>query len=120
MPKSDPKVSRYIQSRAPFARPILKRLRKAIRGGSSDLEEAVKWGMPAFLHRGKIVCGIAGFKRHCALWFWNSKAVIGASAKDGMGQFGRLTDAKDLPSAARIKRYVKTGMKLIDKKLAAR
>jgi hypothetical protein len=114
MPKRDPRVTRYIGKRAPFARPILKRLRKLIHEGGPKLEETIKWGMPAFIHKGRIVCGIAGFKAHCALWFWRSKTVIGKKPKEGMGNFGRVTSVKDLPSAARIKAYVRKGIRLID------
>ena len=107
-------MGKYIGERAPFARPILRRLRKAIHQGGPGIEEAIKWGMPAFLYRGKIVCGIAGFKAHCALWFWRGRAVVGKSPRGGMGHFGRITSVKDLPSAAKIKGYVRKAKKLID------
>jgi hypothetical protein len=48
-------------------------------------------------------------------WASTGKALVGKKPKDGMGNFGRITSAKDLPSAARIKAYVKKEMKLIDK-----
>ncbi len=112
--KRDPKVTRYIEMRAPFARPVLKQLRNVIHAGSPKLEESMRWGMPAFLYKGKIVCGIAGFKEHCALWFWKGKAVVGKSAKGAMGNFGRVTSVKDLPPAATIKRFVKKAMTLAD------
>lgn len=117
MPRRDPRVNEYIQECAPFARPILRQLRKAIHAGAPGIEEAIKWGMPSFLYQGKIVCGIAGFKAHCALWFWQGKAVFGKKAKDGMGQFGRITSLKELPSAATIKGYVKKAMNRIDTQL---
>lgn len=75
MPKRDPRVAEYIQQRAPFARPILRHLRKVIHEGAPGLEESIKWGMPSFLYQGRIVCVFAGFKAHCALWFWQGKAV---------------------------------------------
>jgi hypothetical protein len=114
MPKRDPRVTKYIDKCAPFAHPILKRLRKVVHDAGPGLEETIKWGMPTFLHRGKIVCGIAGFKAHCALWFWKSRAVVGMKPKEGMGSFGRITSVKDLPSDAKIKGYVRKGVKLID------
>ena len=41
-------------------------------------------------HRGKIIYGsLAGFKAHCALWFWKREVVTGAKPKEAMGQFGR-------------------------------
>lgn len=114
MTKRDPRVTRYIEKCAPFARPILKHLRKVIHDGGAGIEETIKWGMPTFVYQRKIVCGIAGFKAHCALWFWKGRTVVGVKPKKGMGNFGRITNVNDLPSVARIKGYVKNGMKLID------
>jgi hypothetical protein len=109
-------VNKYIQECAPFARPILRQLRKAIHAGAPGIEETIKWGMPSFLYQGKIVCGIAGFKAHCALWFWQGKAVVGKKPKDGMGQFGRITSLKEVPSTTAISGYVKKAIKRIDEK----
>ena len=111
----DPRVGRYLERSAPFARPILKSLRARIHAGGRGLEETLKWGMPTFMYRDKIVCGIAGFKAHCALWFRHGKAIVGRSARGGgMGHFGRITGLKDVPSAARLKTYVRKSMRLID------
>jgi uncharacterized protein YdhG (YjbR/CyaY superfamily) len=121
MPRRDPRVTAYIQRRAPFARPILRSLRARILAGGSGLEETIKWGMPTFMYRGKIVCGIAGFKAHCALWFGHGKAIVGSSRRgDGMGHFGRIRVVKETPSAARLKGYVKKAMRLIDEGIGRR
>lgn len=37
----------------------------------TDLEETIKWGMPVFTYRGRNIVGIAGFKSHFTLWFYN-------------------------------------------------
>ena len=87
-----------------------------IHDGEPRIEEAIKWGMPSFLYQGKIVCGFAGFKAHCALWFWKGEAVVGKKPKEAMGNFGRITSVKDLPSAAEIGAYVKKAVLLIDHK----
>jgi hypothetical protein len=84
-----------------------------IHAGGPGIEEAVKWGMPAFLYRGKIVCGLAGFKAHCALWFWHGRAVVGPKPHEGMGSFGRITRVEELPPAAAIRGYVRKRMGLI-------
>jgi uncharacterized protein DUF1801 len=120
MPKCDPRVSEYAQKCALFARPILKRLRKVIHDGGPGIEEAIKWGTPSFVYGGKIVCAFAGFKAHCALWFWEGKAVVGTKPRLGMGHFGRITSVKDLPSAAKIRSYVEKRMKLVDQGRSAR
>lgn len=116
MLRRDPRVNEYIQNCARFARPILKHLRKVIHDGDPALEETIKWGMPTFVYRRKIVCGIAGFKAHCALWFWRGKTVVGMKPKEGMGNFGRITSVKDLPSAAKIKSYLRKAIKLIEQR----
>lgn len=116
MPKRDPRVTRYIEKCAPFARPILKHLRKVVHDAGPGIEETIKWGMPTFVYQGKIVCGIAGFKAHCALWFWKGKTVVGMKPKEGMGSFGRITSVKDLPSDAIIKAYVRKAIKLTEKR----
>jgi hypothetical protein len=120
MPKRDPRVTQYIENRAPFARPILKHLRKVIHDGGPEIEEAIKWGMPSFVYQGKIVCGIAGFKAHCALWFWQGKTIVGKKPGEGMGNFGRITSVEDLPPAAKIKAYVKKATKRIDRERGAK
>lgn len=38
---------------------------------STELEEAVKWGAPAYILNGKNLIGLTGFKNHCAIWFHN-------------------------------------------------
>jgi hypothetical protein len=118
MPKRDPRVTEYIQKSAPFARPILRQLREVIHKSDPRIEEDIKWGMPSFLYQQKIVCGIAGFKAHCAFWFWKGLRVVEKSFKEGMGHFGRLTSMKDLPPATKIKGYVKKALNLIDQQQA--
>jgi hypothetical protein len=112
--KRDPRVSEYIAACRPFARPILKHLRKVLHDAGPTLEETVKWKMPTFLHQGRIVCGFAGFKAHCALWFWEGKAVVPGRKGEGMGNFGCIGNLKELPPAATIKGYVRKAMKRID------
>lgn len=37
----------------------------------TELEETVKWGTPVFTFNKKNVAGLAGFKEHFALWFYD-------------------------------------------------
>ena len=120
MARRDARVSAYIERSAPFARPILKSLRARIHAGGRGLEETLKWGMPTFMYRGKIVCGIAGFKAHCAIWFWKGTQVVGKKPREGMGHFGRITTARELPTAAFLKACVRKSMKGIDDTVARR
>ena len=114
MAKRDPRVTKNIGKCAPFARPILKRLRQVVLGAAPGLQETIKWGMPTVTYRDKIVCGFAGFKAHCVLWFRHGRIVVGQKPKEAMGHFGRITAVGDLPSAAKIRGYVRTGVKRID------
>ncbi|MFY7669899.1 YdeI/OmpD-associated family protein [Tenacibaculum sp. MEBiC06402] len=34
-----------------------------------DLVEDIKWGMPAYIHKGKNILGISAFKNYFGLWF---------------------------------------------------
>ena len=102
MPKSDPRIDAYIAQAAPFAKPILKRLRKLVHAADPKIEETIKWGMPFFECDG-IVCHMAAFKAHCAFGLWRG----GPTAKTGkeeeaMGSFGRITALADLPQDGEI------------------
>ncbi len=48
MAKKDSRVDAYIKRAAPFARPILKHLRKIVHVGCPDVEEMIKWQSPFF------------------------------------------------------------------------
>ncbi len=74
MPKKNPEVDTYIAQAAPFARPILKRLRKAFHRGCPEIEEKIKWGVPYFDFQGPVV-GMAAFKQHVSFGFWKSKLM---------------------------------------------
>lgn len=97
MGKRDPRIDSYIKKSAEFARPILKHLRELVHLGCPEVEETIKWSMPAFDYKG-LLCGMAAFKQHATLNFWKSEFVIGKNRqKEAMGQFGRITSLKDLP-----------------------
>ena len=111
MPTTDPRIDAYIDQSAEFARPILTRLRALVHGALPTVEESIKWGMPHFLHEGKILCGMAAFKAHCAFGFRHGQAVVGEGASDAaMGQLGRITSTRDLPSATTMKAWVKAAL----------
>ncbi len=81
-----------------------------------DVEEALKWSMPAFLYHG-MLCSMAAFKEHCAFRFWKGDLIMGgkgAGATPAMGHFGRITKVGDLPSKKVLAGYVKRAMALND------
>lgn len=75
----------------------------------------MKWSFPHFTYRG-ILASMASFKAHCAFGFWNGSLIIDKAGQntEAMGQFGRLTSVKDLPSKKVLIGYVKQAMKLND------
>ena len=75
MATKDPRVDAYIASAAPFARPILKRLRALVHEGCPEVVETIKWKMPAFEHAGPL-CGMAAFKAHCVFGFWKAALLF--------------------------------------------
>ena len=109
MASKDARVDAYIERSAPFARPILKRLRALVHRGCPDAEETIKWGFPHFLSDGTILCSMAAFRSHCAFGFWKSSQVLGDRGKprEAMGQFGRIASAADLPADAEVVRLVR-------------
>jgi hypothetical protein len=116
MPRhSDPRVDAYIAQAAPFAQPVLERLRADVHAACPDVEEAIKWSMPFFMHAGRNLAHMAAFKAHCAFGFELGRAVVDLGREaQAMGQFGRITSLADLPSNAEIRRLVKKAAALID------
>lgn len=115
MDQSDPRIDAYIDRAAPFAQPILRELRARVHAACPQVEETLKWGMPSFLYRGKILCGMAAFKQHASFGFWQGAQVVGAArAGDAMGQFGRLSKLADLPGRREMGAQLKRAMALIE------
>ena len=104
----DPRVDEYIERSADFARPILTHIREIVHDACPEAEETLKWGFPHFTYKG-ILCSMASFKGHCALTFWKGDEVLGAgvASKGAMGQFGRLTSVKDLPTKKMLRSYLR-------------
>ena len=114
MGKTDPRVDQYIAKSADFAKPILMHLRKVVHAACPDVEETMKWSAPHFDYKG-MMCGMSAFKSHCAFGFWKSSLVLdGPGSRDAMGQFGRITSVRDLPSDRVLTGYIKKAAKLND------
>lgn len=112
MPKKDPRVDAYIAKSADFAKPILIHLRGLAHAACPEVEETVKWRMPFFMHKG-ILFGMASFKAHCSLHFWNGKLFLNKTSGAGsFGQFGRIMALSDLPNRKTLLSYIKKAMEL--------
>lgn len=120
----DPRIDAYIEKAAPFARPVLEHLRKIVHKGCPEVVETIKWGMPAFEHRG-LLCGMAAFKAHCVFGFWKAAVLFeeggpagsyreklswGATGKDPVPS--RITGLSDLPPARELTALVERAAEL--------
>ncbi len=110
---TDPRVDEYIEKSAPFARPILKKIRAAVHAGCPDVEETMKWSFPHFMHHG-ILCSMASFKAHCAFGFWKEQLMTGSQGQGGAttAKFGRVTSVKDLPTRTVFLKLVREAARL--------
>jgi len=119
MPQRDKRIDAYIAKAQPFARPILEHLRETVHAACPDVQETLKWSHPSFEYKG-IMCGMASFKEHCTFGFWKSALILGDGASgDAMGQFGRITSVKDLPSKRVMSGYIEKAMQLNEEGVAA-
>lgn len=109
------RVDAYIAAAAPFARPILTHLRGVVHAAAPDLVEAIKWGMPMFLHKGRIVANVAAFTKHAAFGTWSRDAGGKQEPqRDGMGRLGKLTSLADLSDDAAIVAMVREAIAQVD------
>jgi uncharacterized protein YdeI (YjbR/CyaY-like superfamily) len=123
--KQDPRIDAYVAKSAAFAQPILRHLRKLVHRACPAATEDIKWGMPAFIYNGKILCGMAGFKAHATFGFWHRgmddllKKELGVT-EDAMGSLGRIGSLDELPSDKTLLNFIRTAVKLHDSGAATR
>jgi len=116
MAAKDPRIDAYAAAAAPFARPILKHLRKIVHAGCSGVQETTKWSMPHFDYKG-MFCGMAAFNQHCTFGFWKGSLLFDTDTvadEKAMGQFGRITALSDLPPDKVLIDYVRKAAALND------
>ena len=116
MGKKDPRVDAYIAKKPPFAQPILKELRAIIHEAYPEIDEDIKWGAPAFMHKG-IVCIIAGFKEYVGVNFWKGALIVPSKSRRAgddkdMKQLEKMHSIDELPARRKIVGYVKAAVKL--------
>ena len=118
----DPRFDEYIENAQPFARPILKRLRKVVHAAVPDVQENWKWSNPAFDYKG-IFCSMAAFKEHCIFGFWKHQLLIDRGVIEpgdaSLGHRGRITSVDDLPPDKELTRILKAAAELNDKGIKA-
>jgi len=121
MPQRDPRIDKQIQSSAPYARPILTKLRQAVHAGCPEVVETLKWSRPSFEHQG-LLCGMAAFKAHCSFGFWKHALLAeraGAKAAAELEALGRITDVSELPPQSSLVRWVRLAAQLNEDGVAA-
>jgi len=105
--KKSAALDRYIAKAAPFAQPILERIRDAFHAAHPDIEETMKWSAPHFDYKGPLG-GMAAFKEHVRYGFW--KGSLLASAPPVAGE--RVTSVKDLPSKKELVAIIREAVKI--------
>ena len=107
---TDPRIDAYIANAAPFAQPILVRLREIVHAALPGAEETIKWSMPHFMVGGKNVAGMAAFKAHCAFTIHGE----GRHGAEGMGQHGKIASLSDIPPEAELAAKLKNAVTRIE------
>ena len=117
----EPRIDAYIAKAQPFARPILEKVRERVHAVVPDVEETVKWSMPAYTVDGKILLITAAFRAHMALNFWRGQELRGEAANaDAMGQFGKIKSLDELPPDGELDRLIREAAALAKNAPAAR
>lgn len=113
--KTDIRITAYIEKAQLFAQPVLDEIRERVHEFCPEVEETVKWGMPMFMYKGRILCNMASFKQHCAFGFWLGPLMDPKHFNTGaMGDFGKMTGLQDLPEKSKFQEMVLEAMGLID------
>jgi uncharacterized protein YdeI (YjbR/CyaY-like superfamily) len=110
MPARDKRVDAFIAKSQPFAKPILKHIRELVHAVCPDVEESIKWNMPAFSYHGTLLI-VGSFKEHVAVNFWKGSSIFRdakpAQEREGMGSLGKIRSLDDLPSDRAFKSFLK-------------
>ena len=113
MPETDPRVEAYIEKSAPFAKPVLLKLRKLIFQACPEARETIKWSFPNYEVHGSMLCSMAAFKEHCAFSFWKAsllkdpEGILQVKERNAMGHLDRIGSLKDLPVDKILVAYLK-------------
>ncbi len=103
-------VDQFVASREVW-QPEIKKVRGILL--STGMEEAIKWSFPCYVHNGRNVAGLGGFKSYFGIWFYDGNLLadpdgVLVNAQEGktksMRQW-RMTSAKDI-KVRKIKRYL--------------
>lgn len=114
----NPEVDAYIAAAEPFARPILKHLRKTLHVVCPDAAETMKWSLPHFEYAGENLCILAAARKHCSFTFYKQALMRDArlrenpSLKANKRFLGQLKSLSDLPDAEELEAFIREAMDL--------
>jgi hypothetical protein len=101
---TDPRIDAYIAKSPAFAQPILTEVRARMHRIAPGAAETIKWNAPFFLHDGKLLVSMAGFKAHAKVLVWLGEKPVSVDVKS----------LDDLPSAAVFAQQVKDAIAFLD------
>lgn len=119
MKNRSPEFDAHIAEAAPFAQPILKKIRALFHKACPQIEETMKWHFPHFEYKG-IVARLGAFKWHVSFGFWKGNlltdrhSLFAASEKPEM-TWARITDISQLPSDKVLLEYIREAIALNEK-----
>lgn len=111
-----PEVDAYIANAAPFAQPILRKIRKAFHKASPDIIETMKWNFPHFEYKG-LIGHMAAFKAHVSFGFWKARLMedphgllrpIGETSMGG----AKVLEVSELPPDDVMLAYIREAIRL--------
>jgi hypothetical protein len=114
MARKDPRIDAYIEQAAPYAQPVLKRLRLVVHRACPGVIETMKWSNPAFEYHG-LLAGVAAFKSYCTFGLWKDKLVRargGVSAGKVLDAAGKLASVDDFPDEAALAQLIRLAAQL--------
>jgi uncharacterized protein YdeI (YjbR/CyaY-like superfamily) len=112
MPKTDKRVDAYIAKAGAHAKPVLETIRAAVHKHCPDCEETIKWGHPNFMYNGGILCGVAAFKAHSHVNFWNGKLFGELRNDESWERLSKVQTVSDLPSKKMLTALIKKAIEL--------
>ena len=116
MPAKSPAIDAYIAKAAPFARPILKKLRALFHKACPPISETIKWRFPHFEYKG-VVGSMAAFKQHVSFGFWKAslmsdpEGLLKGVGNTSMGQI-KVSSLDELPSDGILLAYIREAVRL--------